>query len=121
MTGIKGKVGLALRVLVGVLFLAAGIAKLVGAHQMVIEFDQLGFGPWLRYSTGIAELVGVGLLVQRRTVPLGTAILMAICIGALYAQAAVLHGDIVHVIVLAAIVGWIGWSYRQSDRNSHAA
>ena len=55
-----------LAVLLAVVFIFAGGAKLVGARAMVQEFAQIGIGQWLRYFTGILEVTGaIGVLIPR--------------------------------------------------------
>ena len=115
MTGIQGKIAVGLRVLIGLLFLGAGLAKLAGVQHMIDEFDQVGFGQWLRFATGLAEVGGALLLVRARTVSIGAAALIAVCAGALYAQATVLHQDVVHPILIVAMLGWLAWSYSRTD------
>ena len=53
-----------LAVLLAVVFIYAGGAKLTSNPGMVREFAQIGLGQWLRYCTGILEVSGaVGVLV----------------------------------------------------------
>lgn len=53
-----------LRVLLAVFFLAAGAQKLDGTHYMVVMFDKIGAGQWLRYMVGCLEAAGaVSLLI----------------------------------------------------------
>ena len=67
---------LAIRALLTLAFLGAGLAKLMGVEMLVQEFDTLGMGQWFRYVTGIIEVaaaliiwvpgftvVGAGLMV----------------------------------------------------------
>jgi uncharacterized membrane protein YphA (DoxX/SURF4 family) len=48
--------------LAGVFFLVGG-AKLIGRHDMVELFRSIGVGQWLRYVTGIFEVVGAAFMV----------------------------------------------------------
>ncbi len=48
--------------LAGVFFLVGG-AKLVGSHDMVELFRSIGVGQWLRYATGVLEVVGAAFMV----------------------------------------------------------
>ncbi|MFI9582194.1 DoxX family protein [Streptomyces sp. NPDC052236] len=89
-------------------FLAAGFAKLVGAEAMVESFDDIGAGQWLRYVTGVVEVVGAfGLLVPRLVglAALGLAVEM---IGAVITNFVVDAPSILAVVllVLAAMVAW---------------
>ena len=101
-----------LRILFGVLFVAAGAAKLFGVPMMVQEFGLVGLGQWFRYATGLIEIAGALLLVRPRTVTPGAVLLACVCIGAAVAQATRIHMDAIHAIVMAAILGWIAYRYR---------
>jgi hypothetical protein len=48
--------------LAGVFFLVGG-AKLIGRRDMVELFRSIGFGQWLRYVTGLFEVIGAAFLV----------------------------------------------------------
>ena len=94
----------ALRVLLAALFIFAGYMKLAGNPDMVAEFKQIGMGDGLRYLTGVIELVaGLGLLVPAASL-YAAAILLCVDIGAGVAQLAILHMDVIHVIVIAAAI-----------------
>ncbi len=111
----------ALKIVLAALFVAAAGAKLAGVQQMVDEFNQIGLGQWFRYFTGATEaLAGVLLLVPSTTV-YAAAYLTLVCIGAIIAQAAVLHGDVIHAVVLAVILGLIAWKGRDEIFRSSAS
>ena len=110
---------LILRTLFGLIFLAAGTAKLLGASMMVQEFGLFapyGLGQWFRYLTGGLEILGALLLIRPRTVSPGAALLCCISIGAAVAQVVVLHQDAMHAIVFALLLAWIAFTYRGSAR-----
>ncbi len=46
------------QVLLAVIYLAAGGAKLAGAPMMVQTFEAIGFGQWFRIVTGLVEISG---------------------------------------------------------------
>jgi uncharacterized membrane protein YphA (DoxX/SURF4 family) len=93
-------------------FLAAAFLKLTGNPKMVAEFGEIGLGQWFRYLTGVIEVVGAGLLLWPRTALLGSLTLLGICGGALVAQLGPLHGDLIHVFVLATLLALISWLSR---------
>ncbi|NIJ07292.1 putative membrane protein YphA (DoxX/SURF4 family) [Sphingomonas vulcanisoli] len=106
---------IALRVLFGLIFLAAGTSKLLGAEMMVQEFGLFaayGIGQWFRYLTGALEIIGAVLLIRPRTVTPGATLLVCISIGALVAQLVVIHQDPIHAILFALLLGWIAYAYR---------
>lgn len=54
----------ATQVALAAMFLTAGGSRLVGVPAMVSLFDLIGIGPWLRYVTGVIEVIsGIALLV----------------------------------------------------------
>jgi len=53
---------LALKILTGLAFMAAGLAKLFGAEMMVGTFEAIGVGQWFRYVTGAIEVTSAVLL-----------------------------------------------------------
>lgn len=86
----------ALKIIVAALFIAAAGAKLAGVQQMV--FNQIGLGQWFRYFTGVTEMMAGILLLVPATTAYAAAYLTLVCVGALIAQAFVLHGDVSHAI-----------------------
>jgi hypothetical protein len=55
-----------LKILFGLVFIAAGAAKIYGPPAMVAEFDAVGLGQWFRYFTGALEIIGAIMLLRRR-------------------------------------------------------
>ena len=93
-----------LRIIVAALFLFTGAMKLSGQPMMIQEFDTLGLGQWFRYFTGALELVGaVAVLIPSLSV-VGAALVLLVDIGALFAQALILHMDVVHPIVIGLVI-----------------
>ena len=93
-------------------FLAFGSFKLTGAPMMVHEFDVIGLGQWFRYFTGAVEIGGAALLLVPATWRLGALALLGVSVGALVTQAFVLHGDVIHTVVLIILTGlmtWLAW------------
>jgi putative oxidoreductase len=80
-----------LAVLMAIIFTYAGGAKLVGMRGMVQEFEQIGFGQWLRYVTGLLEVSGaIGMLIPK--VRFWAALqIAAVMVGATVTNLAVLH------------------------------
>jgi uncharacterized membrane protein YphA (DoxX/SURF4 family) len=99
----------AFKIIVGLVFLAAAAAKITGAPMMVQEFKVIGLGQWFRYFTGAVEIGSVVLLLIPATSRFGALGLLGVCVGALFVQATILHGDLVHVFVLMAASGFLAW------------
>jgi len=55
----------ALRVVLGLAFLAVGTTKLTGTGQTVEYFAAIGWGPWFRYLTGLLDIAGANALSIR--------------------------------------------------------
>jgi putative oxidoreductase len=87
-----------LAVLLAVVFIYVGGAKLASNPGMVREFAQIGLGQWLRYCTGILEVSGaVGVLIP--TLRFWAALLIA----AVMVGATVTNLFILHIPVLAKL------------------
>ena len=80
--------------------------------MMLDMFGKIGFGQGFRYVTGIIEVGAALLLLWPRTTLPGALAMLAVLAGAFVTQAFVLHGDVVHVIVIAAFVGLLIWLVR---------
>jgi len=79
-----------IRVVFAVLLGIAGSEKFQSNGSWVKIFQQIGWGDWFRYLTGVVELVGAGLVLITYTVTLGLALLSCTMLGA----------TVVHVVVL---------------------
>jgi putative oxidoreductase len=93
-----------LRLLVTAFFLFASYMKLSGNPGMVQEFGQLGMGGSFIYITGAMELIGALLVVNPGPTPWGCLLLLCVMAGAFIAQLGPLHGDVIHVVVAAAVL-----------------
>ena len=102
-----------LRLLLAALFLFAGLMKLSGQDMMVQEFNVIGWGQWLRYFTGILELVGAIALLIPSVSAFGALILLAVDVGAFFAQLLILHQDVIHTIVIGLLLGGLVYLQRQ--------
>jgi putative oxidoreductase len=98
--------------LVALIFAVTGSAKLAGVAMVVAMFEQIGLGQGFRYFTGFVELAGAVAVLVPGTSFYGALMLGAVCIGAFIAQLGPLHGDVIHPIVFAALVGIVGWFSR---------
>jgi len=101
-----------LKVMLAGVFFAAAVAKLAGHPMMVSEFEAIGLGQGFRLLTGVVEAAAALMLIWPATVFAGALILLAVCAGAFVAQAGPLHGDLVHVVVLAAMLLPVLWESR---------
>jgi hypothetical protein len=72
--------------------------------MMVEEFTTIGLGQWFPYFTGALELVGgIAILVPQVSI-FGAMLPLAVDVGALVVQIAILHGDWIHAIVIGTVI-----------------
>jgi uncharacterized membrane protein YphA (DoxX/SURF4 family) len=105
--------GWVLKILAGLAFLAAGGSKLAGVEDMVAVFDQIGFGQWFRYVTGIIEVVGAVLLFLPGRAVYGAGLLICTMIGAVLTHLFLIGGSPVPALVLLIICAVIAWMHRE--------
>jgi len=75
-----------LAVLLALVFVAVGAAKLAGAQAMVAIFEKVGIGQWFRFLTGTLEVVGgIGVLIPSLRFP-AAILLCFIMLGAIGSQ-----------------------------------
>lgn len=64
----RSTIAMALRVVLGLVFLTVGLTKVTGVGNTVGYFAAIGWGQWLRYLTGVLDIAGSVLLFgPRRT------------------------------------------------------
>lgn len=93
---------LAGRMVLALIFLAAGGAKLAGMPEIVDLFAQIGFGQWFRYLTAALEIAGAGLLLVRATAMFGGALLAMVMVGAVITNVVLGHNAAGAIILLLA-------------------
>lgn len=80
----------ALRILLAALFLYQGVDKFSERRLWLRIFEEIGFGQWFRYFTGVVELAGGLMLLIPKTTLVAVGVLVCTMIGAL----------LVHVLVI---------------------
>ncbi len=107
--------------LIALIFALSAAAKLVGAEEMVLLFDEIGIGQWFRQVTGGVQLLGAVLLLAPRLTVYGALLLGSTMVGAIITHLFVL-GDspLVPALLLLILVGilWAEWRKRGGSRNS---
>ena len=106
---------LAIQVLVTIAFLAAGIAKLIGADMMVQTFHAIGVGQWFRYVTGIIEVGAAIMLWVKGMQFIGAALLVCTMIGAVLAHLLILGPSAVPALVLGAMSAYLAYNFRSQN------
>jgi uncharacterized membrane protein YphA (DoxX/SURF4 family) len=93
-------------------FVGAGLAKLMGKPETVALFSAVGVGQWFRYVTGVLELTGAVLIMVPRSRRAGAALLATIMAGALTAHLFILHAPPATPGVLLLMSGFVVWGRR---------
>jgi putative oxidoreductase len=101
-----------LRILLGAAMVFFSIPKLTGDQQAIQTFTALGAEPFLRYITGLLELVGGILLFIPRTTLYGAVAVAATMLGAIASHLFVLGTGgpfplAIAFLVIAAVVLWL--------------
>ena|SRR3569833_1173855 len=106
----------AIRVVLFLVFLYFGTAKFksaVGAPWVVL-FDQIGAGQWLRYFTGVLEILGAFLILVSGTVEIGVTILIVTMLAAVVATLLILHRPSEAFVPFALLSGMVAfWLHRR--------
>lgn len=98
-----------IRIGFAVLLGIAGSEKFQSQGSWVKIFQQIGWGDWFRYFTGVVELLGAALVLVPRTVTIGLALLASTMVGAAVVHVAVLKDGAVAAVpavIAAAMVGF---------------
>jgi uncharacterized membrane protein YphA (DoxX/SURF4 family) len=110
----------ALRILLAVFFLYQGIEKFPERRLWVRIFEEIGFGQWFRYFTGIVEISGALLLLVPKATLIAVGLLVCTMIGALLVHVLLIGvgPQSVFVCILILLLGIIGlkhdgWSVRK--------
>ena len=106
------------QVVVGLQFVFGGGLKLSGSPVMVDLFSDIGAGQWLRFVVGALEVAGgIGLLI-RPLCGLAAAGLVAVMVGAVVTNVAIINENptlpAVYLVLLAVI------AYRRRDKTAAA-
>jgi putative oxidoreductase len=79
-----------MRILLAAVFLYEGIDKFSERRLWLRIFDEIGFGQWFRYFTGVVEISGALMLLIPKATLVAVGLLVSTMIGAL----------LVHVLVV---------------------
>ena len=106
-------------ILLAVVFLSEGAAKFPESRLWVRMFDQIGFGQWFRYFTGVVEVSGAVLLLIPTTRMWGALLLACTMCGALLVHAFVtgLGRATLGVVVLLTALVTIGLDAKRRRAN----
>jgi putative oxidoreductase len=99
------------RVGLAVLFVLVGYTKFESdpRGEWVQIFDRIGVGQWLRYVTGVMQVGGAILLLPRRTLTVGAAMLACTMAGAAVVDLIIVPSPIVIVPLLLLMIIIVVW------------
>ena len=113
-----------LRILLAALFLYQGVDKFSERRLWIRIFEEIGFGQWFRYFTGIVEVSGAALLLIPKTTLVAVGLLVCTMVGALLVHFLVIGvgPQTVFVCILLLMLGIVGmkrdgWSVRKARRD----
>ena len=106
-----------LQVLLALVFLAAGGAKLAGVSMMVQVYDFIGVGQWFRIVTGLVEVAGAVALLIPGFAGLAALWLAATMVGAVIAHLVVLPTPAAPAAVLLVLTATLAWLRRDQTRS----
>lgn len=101
-----------LKGLLAAVFLLAGGLKIYGLPMMVENFQQMGFGQWFRYPTGILEVIGAITILMPSVAAFGAVLLSCIMVGAIATHLFLIGGSPVPAAVLLALSAVIAFAHR---------
>lgn len=102
-----------LQVLLALVFLAAGGAKLAGIPMMVQVFDLIGVGQWFRIVTGLVEVAGAVALLIPGAAAFAALWLACTMVGAVLAHLTVLPTPAAPAVLLLALCAFLAWLRRE--------
>ena len=77
--------------------------------EWVQIFEQIGVGQWLRYVTGVMQVGGAVLLLPRKTLTAGAAMLACTMAGAAFVDLFIMTSPIVIVPLLLLMIIIVVW------------
>ena len=109
------RIGWTLQILLGLIFIGVGLAKLLGAPFMVAIFEKIAIGQWFRYVTGLIEILGGVLVVRAQSAFYGALLLACVMLGAFFAQITRIHERPQAAIFLLVLLLVVAWLRRSAD------
>ncbi len=96
-----------LSVLLALLFLFAGVPKLLGTAQMVEAFQQMGYSQTFRLLVGLAEVTGAVALLVPGVALYGAVLLIGLMLGAVWTVLRIGQSVIPPVVVGVLLVALV--------------
>jgi putative oxidoreductase len=102
-----------LSVLLAVMFLGAGIPKLLGTPDVLAGFAKYGYPSWFHLLIGTTEVIAAALLLVPRLAWLGASAIVVIMAGAAYTHAFLGTGEgasALFTLVLLGVAAFIAYA-----------
>ena len=111
-----------LQIVLAAVFLYEGVDKFSERRLWLRVFDEIGFGQWFRYFTGIVEVSASVMLLIPRTTLIAVGLLVCTMIGALLVHVLLMGVGpqtifVASVLVMLGIVG--AKRMNRDSRNAH--
>ena len=115
-TRMKKAVTWTLQIVLAMVFLSVGMAKISGVQSSIDMFREIGWGQWLRYFVGIVEVSSSVLLLFGPYATLGAGLLLISMAGAVMAHLWLIGGSIVPALALGVVAGLVMFMRQQIRR-----
>jgi putative oxidoreductase len=99
------------RAVIGLMFLAVGVEKLTGTMGTIPFFDAIGWGQWLRYTSGTVDTIGALLVFIPRFTSIGAfMITCSVGLGTFLCYTKGVFNPVfpLAMTILAATLVWLG-------------
>ncbi|MCB2129928.1 MAG: DoxX family protein [Rhodobacteraceae bacterium] len=88
------------------------VLKLSGYSGDVQLFEQIGYGQWFRYVTGLVEAAAAILMLLPGFTALGGLLILGTMSGAILTKITVLERGFALELVIALVAAWLVWRFR---------
>jgi uncharacterized membrane protein YphA (DoxX/SURF4 family) len=97
----------AVQIVLAIVFLTVGMAKLTGVESSVALFNKIGAGQWLRYVTGAIEVAGALFLLFGSRAAIGAGLILAVMLGAVMSHLWLIGGSALPAVVLGVMAATV--------------
>ncbi|MGW4357073.1 DoxX family protein [Nocardia sp. NPDC004582] len=114
---LRNRVLWTLQIVLGLFFIiASGLPKFFGQADAVRIYNEIGWGDWFRYFTGLVEVSGgLGLMIPRLSGPAAAGLsITMVCAAATQAFLLSAPGMAIFPLVLVGVFAWIAYERRAS-------
>ena len=99
-TKFKRAIAWMIQIVLAMIFLTVGMAKISGVESTVRLFDQIGLGQWFRFFTGAIEVTAAVMLLFGPYATLGAGLIVMTMVGAIMTHLWWIGGSIVPPLAL---------------------